>query len=84
MMKRLFVGNLCFAVAEADLEELFAPHGKIERTLIVMNRETQSSRGFGFVSFKSEIDAIAARNALHGTEHRNRIISVDWANDRFQ
>jgi RNA recognition motif-containing protein len=63
MKKKLYVGNLSFETAEADLNELFAQTGSVETVRIVTDRETGRSKGFGFVEMQNGGDkAIAAMN----------------------
>ena len=51
MAKKLFVGGLPYATTEQELQDLMAKAGTVESAVIVMNKMTGESKGFGFVSF---------------------------------
>ena len=57
MRKRIYVGNLPWSVTKDKLDELFSSFGEIEESLVVVNKYTGRSRGFGFVTFKNDADA---------------------------
>ena len=62
MMKKLFVGGLAWATTDNSLREAFAPFGEIEEARVVLDRDTERSRGFGFVSYADAEQAhLAAR-----------------------
>ena len=82
MGKKLYVGNLDHSVASADLEQLFAPHGKVESAEVITDRYSGISKGFGFVEMSSNEEAQAAISALNGTEHSGREIKVNEAKPR--
>ena len=82
MGKKLFVGNLAYAVTEDDLRELFAPIGTCEAISLVLDRETGQSRGFGFVTMASADDAERAKKQLDGADLKGRRLRVDDANDQ--
>lgn len=77
----IFVGNLPWACTDEDLAELFAPHGEVKRAKIVLDRETNRSRGFGFVDME-EADAAKAIEAWHGQEYNGRPLTVNLAQSR--
>ena len=79
MAKRLYVGNLTFAVTSADLRTIFAPHGSVESAQVQVDRETGRSRGFGFVLMTDDAEAENAVNAIDGTEHLGRRLNVNEA-----
>jgi len=82
MEKRLFVGNLPFSVGEEDLEKSFGEHGTVVTTIIIRDRETGRSRGFGFVEMETEEMAEAAQGALDGFEIDGRKLRVNEAQAR--
>ena len=49
MANKLYVGNLPYSFAPADLEKLFSQFGTVRSTEVIMDRVTGRSRGFGFV-----------------------------------
>ena len=54
MGKKLYVGNLAYGVTDADLEQLFAPHGTVQSAQVIMDRDTGRSKGFGFVEMGTD------------------------------
>jgi RNA recognition motif-containing protein len=79
MDRRLFVGNLPFSVEDNDLEQAFADHGKVVSAIVIRDRETGRSRGFGFVEMETEEDAESAVGALDGSELGGRRLRVNAA-----
>lgn len=87
MSTKLFVGNLPWAVRDADLEDLLAAQGLAHAGVEVLleapdDEGRRRSRGFGFVRFDSEAEAGKARDVLSGTVLRGRVLKVDWATAR--
>lgn len=76
MSKRIYVGNLPWSVTKARLEELFSSFGEIDDALVVANKYTGRSRGFGFVTFKKESDADKAIREMNekDVEGRNLVV----------
>jgi len=60
MAKKLFVGNLSYNMTDEQLNEIFAPFGKIVSANIVFDKFSHRSKGFGFVEFETEEQAQAA------------------------
>ena len=77
MSKKLYVGNLGYNVSKSDLEEMFGQHGAVNSAQVIMDRDTGSSKGFGFVEMGSDKDAQAAISELNGksVEGRNLIVN---------
>ncbi len=82
MAKKLFVGSLPFRMSDEELAELFAPHGTVESAIIIMDRDSGRSKGFGFVEFSTDEEAAAAIKALHDTDLDGRKITVSEAKPR--
>ncbi|XP_063311620.1 cold-inducible RNA-binding protein B-like isoform X2 [Pelobates fuscus] len=76
---KLFVGGLSFDTNEDNLQTVFAKYGPISEVVVVKDRETQRSRGFGFVTFENPEDAKDAMLALNGKSVDGRQIRVDQA-----
>lgn len=76
------VTNLSEDTREPDLLELFRPFGDVSRVYVALDKETQVSRGFGFVNFVRREDAQRAINKLNGYGYDNLILSVEWATPR--
>jgi cold-inducible RNA-binding protein len=76
---KLYVGNLPYSVTADKLSELFAPHGQVVSSIVISDKQTGRSKGFGFVEFASEAEANAAIEALHGQEIDGRTLVVNVA-----
>jgi len=79
MAKKLFVGNIDWGVNDDELRELFAQYGDIEEAVIIKDKFSNRSKGFGFVTFVNDADADAAAEALNGQEHKDRPLTVNEA-----
>ncbi len=82
MSKKLFVGSLSWNTDDHGLREAFAPHGEVTEAVVVTDRDTGRSRGFGFVTFANDESADKAVAALNQTELDGRTIKVDVAQAR--
>ena len=82
MKNKIYVGNLNYSSTEEQLEQLFASYGSVVSAVIVTDKYTDQSKGFGFIEMADEDAATAAISALNGTEFDNREIRVDHASDR--
>ena len=82
MSTKLFVGSLPWSVNDQKLKETFEKHGTVVSAKIVMDRDTNRSRGFGFVEMESSSDASNAIKALNETEIDGRNIVVNEAKAR--
>ena len=78
----MYVSNLSFHTSEEDLKDLFSKYGSADSAKIIMDRETNRSRGFAFVEMPSEEDGNAALNGLNGKEIQGRALSVSVARQR--
>ena len=63
---KLFVGNLSFSLTEDELRETFEEYGEVESANILLDRETNRSRGFGFIEMPDVTAAKAAVRELDG------------------
>src|SRR5687767_8556553 len=79
MGKKLYVGNLEYAVTENDLQTMFSAHGSVQSAQVIQDRDTGRSKGFGFVEMGSDDEAQAAIAALNGQEHEGRSLTVNEA-----
>lgn len=82
MGKKLYVGNLTYNVNNSDLEALFAPYGTVQSSQVIEDRDTNRSKGFGFVEMGSDAEAEAAINALNDQEYDGRRLTVNEAKPR--
>lgn len=76
------MGNLPFQVTSSDLEQLFSEFGEVRSALVVEDRETGRSRGFGFVEMAGTADGQAAIEGLHDREYGGRRLVVNEARPR--
>ncbi|ELK03439.1 Putative RNA-binding protein 3 [Pteropus alecto] len=76
---KLFVGGLNFNTDEQALEDHFSSFGPISEVVVVKDRETQRSRGFGFITFTNPEHASDAMRAMNGESLDGRQIRVDHA-----
>jgi cold-inducible RNA-binding protein len=79
MAKKLFVGSLSWDTNDEGLHAAFSPFGEISEAIVISDRYTGRSRGFGFVTFNDDEAADKAIEALNGTELDGRTIRVDVA-----
>jgi len=75
----MFVGNIPYSFCRSDLYELFAPYGDILRCLVVYNEYTGESKGYGFVEFSTEGEALSAKFALAKKRLFQRKLRVDFS-----
>jgi RNA recognition motif-containing protein len=76
---KLYVGNLSFQTSEQDVRELFTQYGTVTEASLIMDRETNRPRGFGFVTMSSGEEGQRAIEALHGKNHDGRDLTVNEA-----
>ena len=82
MSTKLFVGSLPWSVDDEELKENFEKHGTVVSAKVIMDRDTNRSRGFGFVEMESSSDATNAISALNDSELNGRNIVVNEAKSR--
>jgi cold-inducible RNA-binding protein len=80
--KKLYVGNVSYDMTDSDLQNLFAPHGAVQSAQVIVDRDTNRSKGFGFVEMSSGEQAQAAIAALNGKEVNGRALTVNEARPR--
>jgi RNA recognition motif-containing protein len=78
MSKKLYVGNLPFSVDEAKLKSLFVAFGEVSEALVVINKFSGRSKGFGFVTM-DDAGAEKAKAELNGKEVEGRKLFVNDA-----
>jgi RNA recognition motif-containing protein len=82
MGKRLYVGNLNYAVTEADLRDAFSEAGDITEVKVMLDRDTGRPRGFAFVEMATESAAADAIERLNGRDLMGRALNVKEAQER--
>jgi RNA recognition motif-containing protein len=78
----IFIANIHFDVDDEELKNLFAGYGEVDSAKIIYNRDTQRSKGYGFVEMPNDDEANKAINELNGTELQGRPIVVKKAKPR--
>ncbi|KAI8940239.1 hypothetical protein NX059_003942 [Plenodomus lindquistii] len=81
-MSKLFIGGLAWHTDDQALRQKFEEFGQVEEAVVVKDRDTGRSRGFGFVRYANDSEADAAMQALNNEEFDGRRIRVDKASDR--
>jgi RNA recognition motif-containing protein len=79
MAKKLFVGGLPWATTSEELKELFSQYGEIVSAIVITDKMTGRSRGFGFVEFANDADADAAIAGQNGKDFGGRSLVVKEA-----
>jgi|TARA_B100000315_G_C14205906_1_gene419788 RNA recognition motif-containing protein len=82
MDKKVFVGSLSWNTDEKSLSEYFSKVGQVEEAVVIKDRDTGRSRGFGFVTFSEAQDAQSAVDELDGTQLDGRELKVNIARSR--
>ena len=79
MATKLFVGSLPWAIDDQGLEDLFKEFGTVNSAKVIIDRDTNRSKGFGFVEFEDDAAAKAAIDKLNGSDVQGRSIVVNEA-----
>lgn len=79
MATKLFVGNLDYTVTADDLKDLFSQAGTVVDAVVISDKMSGRSRGFGFVEMGSEEEAKAAVEKMNGADLKDRKINVNEA-----
>jgi len=78
----IFVGNLSYRTTEDEMRAAFEAYGTVSSARIILDRETQRSRGFGFVEMPNDDEARAAIEGLEGKDIDGRGLRVNEARPR--
>ncbi len=81
-MMKIYVGNLPYSIRDAELEELFRPYGDVTSANVIIERETNRSKGFGFVEMPEASEAQNAIAQLNNKEINGRGLKVNEAKPR--
>ncbi|KAF8588688.1 RNA-binding domain-containing protein [Ramaria rubella] len=82
MSAKVYVGNLSWNTTDDTLNQAFSQFGTVLDSIVMRDRDTGRSRGFGFVTYGSSSEAEAAIAGLHEQELDGRRIKVNLANAR--
>ncbi|XP_058208362.1 small RNA-binding protein 11, chloroplastic [Rhododendron vialii] len=79
---KLFVKGLSFYTTEKGLLDAFSQYGQVVEAKVVMDRVSDRSKGFGFVTFASKDEAEKAKMEMDGKALNGRVLFVDYAKPR--
>ena len=78
----LYLGNLHYNVNEEELKEIFKEYGEVMSVIIITDKYTGRSKGFGFIEMLNDEEATKAIDNLNGTEIRGRKVIVNPAKEK--
>lgn len=79
MTNKLFIGSLAWAVTDEDLKEFFSQVGTVVSAKVIVDRDSQRSKGFAFVEMSTEEEANEAINKLNSKDLKGRPVVVSLA-----
>ncbi|HXH75986.1 MAG TPA: RNA-binding protein [Bacteriovoracaceae bacterium] len=79
MSQKIYVGNLGYSISNQDLATKFAQYGTVSSAKVIMDRDTDRSKGFGFIEMSNAHEAASAIEALNGTDFNGRNMNVSEA-----
>ncbi|NLF41315.1 MAG: RNA-binding protein [Bacteroidales bacterium] len=80
----IYVANIPFKASEDELRGLFEAHGEVSSAKIIFDRETQRSRGFGFVEMLDDSEAREAIETLNGSDFMGKSLVVNEARPKTE
>ncbi|KAG5566878.1 organelle RRM domain-containing protein 6, chloroplastic-like [Rhododendron vialii] len=81
---QLFVSRLSFYTTNEELKRLFTPYGVVKEARLVMDPITRRPKGFGFVTYDSEVEAQKAIKSMNGRIVKGKLLFVEVANTKTQ
>ena len=82
MSKRIYAGNLSYITTEDTLKNVFSAYGELISVNLIIDKDTQQSKGFGFIEFADDDAAEKAIAAQNGKELDGRKIRVSMAEEK--
>lgn len=82
MAKKIYVGGISYSETDESLRELFGQYGTVNSAMVIMDRDTGRSKGFGFVEMATDAEGNAAIQALSGQQVNGRSLTVNEARPR--
>ena len=79
MANKLYVGSLSYSTSEDGLQDAFGQAGSVVSAMVIKDKQTGRSKGFGFVEMSSEAEAQAAIEMWNGKELDGRKLIVNEA-----
>lgn len=80
----IYVSNLSFSTTSESLQELFAAYGEVTSAKIITDRDTDRSRGFGFVEMSNDSEGQNAISELNDTDFEGKTIVVNVARPKTE
>ena len=75
-MTKLYVGNLSYSVNDSTLSEFFAEYGPVASAIVITDKMSGRSKGFGFVELEDDAKAADAIKNLDGTDFDGRNVKI--------
>ncbi len=82
MSKRIYIGNLSYSTKEESLSNYFSSYGNVLSSVIIKDKFTEQSKGFGFVEMEDDSAAQRAIAELNGREIDGRKVRVSFAEEK--
>lgn len=79
MAKKLYVGGLSYDTTQETLKDYFAQAGTVESAMVIMDKMSGRSKGFGFVEMSTDAEAQKAIEMFNGKEFEGRTLKIDEA-----
>jgi RNA recognition motif-containing protein len=79
MRMKIYAGNLPYSVGNEELHKAFEEFGAVETAEVIMERDTNRSKGFGFVEMVNDEEAKAAIAGLAGKDMDGRTVKISEA-----
>jgi RNA recognition motif-containing protein len=84
MSAKLFIGNLSYETTSDELNTLFSEVGVVDSCNLIMDRDTERSKGFAFIEMNSKEEADAAKERFNGQDLHGRALKVDNAKPKSE
>lgn len=75
----IYVGNLNYSITEDELKTVFSAYGDVVSVKLIIDKETNRPKGFGFVEMSEDRSALAAIEELDGSDLKGRNMKVNQA-----
>jgi cold-inducible RNA-binding protein len=82
MSAKLFIGNLSPDTTRTELNDLFSEVGVVDSCTLILDKETERSRGFGFIEMNTQEAANAAKEKFNGQDLHGKLLKVNDAKPR--
>lgn len=82
MPSKLYIGSLAYSVTNGDLEDLFSQAGQVQSAMVITDKFSGQSKGFGFVEMASSDEAAKTIAQFNDSELKGRNIKVNEAKPR--